>query len=81
MFLPSADNTSTLRADVAGEHFAVALWTVHGILDITRRHLDFVLAGFTDRPATTRKPALSGQRMTQIIRSSPLADHAARPKR
>lgn len=77
------------RADLAGEDLAVALWAVHGILDITRglpvdawrRHLDFVLAGFTDRPATTRQPALSSQRMTQIIRSSPLPDHAPRPKR
>jgi AcrR family transcriptional regulator len=67
------------RADLAGEDLAVALWAVHGILDVTRglpgnawrRHLDFVLAGFTDRPATKPQRALSAGKMTQIIRSSP----------
>lgn len=67
--------------DLAGEDLAVALWAIHGILDVTRgqtvnawrRHLDFVLAGFTDRPVDTQRPPLTSRRMTQIIRSSPLA--------
>jgi AcrR family transcriptional regulator len=69
------------RPDLAGEDLAVALWAIHGILDITRgepinawrRHLDFVLAGFTDRPTATRQPPLSSRRMTEVIRSSPMS--------
>ncbi|WP_280314757.1 TetR/AcrR family transcriptional regulator [Nocardia wallacei] len=69
------------RTDLTGEDLAVALWAIHGILDITRglpvnawrRHLDFVLAGFTDRAAIAPPPALSARRMTQIIKSSPMA--------
>ena len=69
------------RADLAGEDLAVALWAIHGILDVTRglpvnawrRHLDFVVAGFTDRTVTSPQPALSARKMTQIIKSSPTA--------
>jgi AcrR family transcriptional regulator len=72
-----AQRCGAARADLAGEDLAVALWAIHGILDITRglpvdawrRHLDFVLAGFSDRPAAPRHPALSGRKMTQIIES------------
>ncbi len=68
------------RPDLAGEDLAVALWAMHGILDITRgqpvdawrRHLDFVLAGFTDQRAQTSKPPLSPHWMSEIIRSNPL---------
>jgi len=60
---------------------AVALWAIHGILGFTRglpvnawrRHLDFVLAGFTDQPSSTQQPPLTGRWMRQIIRSSPPA--------
>jgi AcrR family transcriptional regulator len=76
-----AQRHGVARTDLTGEDLAVALWAVHGILDVTRglpvnawrRHLDFVLAGFTDRPTTTPQPALSARKMTQIIRSSPPA--------
>jgi hypothetical protein len=69
------------RQDLPAEDLAVALWAIHGILDITRgqpinawrRHLDFVLAGFADRPTTTRQPPLTGDQMSQIIRSSPMS--------
>jgi AcrR family transcriptional regulator len=69
------------RQDLAGEDLAVALWAIHGILDITRgqpvnawwRHLDFVLAGFADRTAATSRPPLSDQQMTQVIQSSPIS--------
>jgi hypothetical protein len=68
------------REDLADEDLAVVLWAIYGILDVSpagcagnawRRHLDFVLAGFTDRPATKPQRALSAGKMTQIIRSSP----------
>ena len=69
------------RPDLAGEDLAVALWAIHGILDITRgqpvnawrRHLDFVLAGFAAASASTSQPPLSGRQMTEVIRSSPLS--------
>jgi AcrR family transcriptional regulator len=75
------------RQDLAGEDLAVALWAIHGILDITRgqpvnawrRHLDLVLAGFADRTTATIQPPLSGRQMTQIIRSSPISRRSRRP--
>jgi hypothetical protein len=69
------------RADLAGEDIAVALWAVHGILDITRgqpinawrRHLDLVLAGFAAPPEATSQPPLTDAQMSQVIRSSPIS--------
>ncbi|UOZ03448.1 TetR/AcrR family transcriptional regulator [Amycolatopsis sp. WQ 127309] len=74
------------RADLTGEDLAVALWAVHGILDVTRhlpvnawrRHLDFVLAGLTDQPATAPHRPLSARKMTQIIRATPPASGGRR---
>jgi AcrR family transcriptional regulator len=76
-----AKRHSAARPDLAGEDLAVALWAVHGILDITRgqpinawrRHLDFVLAGLGDRPAAATQPPLSRPQMTQVIKASPLS--------
>lgn len=76
-----AKHHGAARPDLAGEDLAVALWAIHGILDITRgqpinawrRHLDFVVAGLSDRPAVTTQPPLSRQRMTQVIKANPLS--------
>jgi AcrR family transcriptional regulator len=80
-----AKRAGAARADLAGEDLAVALWAIHGILDITRgqpvnawrRHLDFVLAGFADRGTTTRPP-LTGEHMTEVIKASPMAARGRR---
>ncbi|WP_328608941.1 TetR/AcrR family transcriptional regulator [Amycolatopsis sp. NBC_00345] len=82
-----AQRHGVARADLAGEDLAVALWAIHGILDVTRglpvnawrRHLDFVVAGLTGQPITAPYPALSARRMTQVIRSSPSARLDNRP--
>jgi AcrR family transcriptional regulator len=76
------------RTDLTGEDLAVALWAVHGILDITRRrpvnawrrHLDFLLAGFTDLPARTPHAPLTHAQMTDVIASSPPARQGKDPR-
>jgi AcrR family transcriptional regulator len=76
------------RADLAGEDIAVALWAIHGILDITRgqpvnawrRHLDFVLAGIAGRPEVTSQPPLTSGQMTQVIGSGPISRRGQGPR-
>lgn len=76
------------RADLAGEDLAVALWAIHGILDITRgariqawrRHLDFALAGFAEQGPVSSRPPLTGEQMTQIIQSSPISQRGRQPR-
>jgi AcrR family transcriptional regulator len=76
-----AKRVGAVRSDLAGEDVAVALWAIHGILDITRgqpinawrRHLDFTLAGFADQSLAIGQPPLSSTEMTVVIRASPMA--------
>lgn len=77
--LEQAQRQGLVRPDLAGEDIGVALWAVHGILDITRgslvdawrRHLDLVIAGWTDTSKQLQHPALTDKQMSDVIRNSP----------
>ena len=69
----AAKAAGTVRDDLAGEDLAVALWSIHGILDVTKgtdvdawsRHLYFVLQGFA-APGSA-PAALTSAAMTKVI--------------
>lgn len=77
--LRRAQDAGLVRADLSGEDVGVALWALHGILDITRgtsvdawrRHLDIILAGWTNLDAPLRHPSLTDEQMAEVIRNSP----------
>ncbi|MFI6999930.1 TetR/AcrR family transcriptional regulator [Nocardia sp. NPDC050175] len=70
----NAHRHGAIRADLTGEDVAVALWSIHGILDVTRgstvnawrRQLDLLLLGFADNTAIPTHP-LTPAAMTAII--------------
>ncbi|MEV8610376.1 helix-turn-helix domain-containing protein [Amycolatopsis sp. NPDC051373] len=70
-----------VRADLTPEDVAVALWSLGGVLDITRgttvdawrRHLELVVAGWTNTAAHLGHPPLTDAQMREVIRHSPSA--------
>jgi AcrR family transcriptional regulator len=68
----------TVRSDLTAEDVAIALWSVHGILDVTRgstidawrRHLDLVIAGFTGDTSVGTANPITPQQMTAIIKKA-----------
>lgn len=70
----NAQAHGAVRADLTGEDVAVALWSIHGVLDVTRgcsvnawrRHVDLLLLGFADKTAIPTHP-LTPAAMTAII--------------
>jgi len=77
--LDHAKSHGVVRDDLTKEDVAVALWSVHGVLDVTRghreqawrRHLQLLIAGLTAHGATVTAPPLTAAQMTRIIRESP----------
>lgn len=79
--LARAQSGATVRADLTAEDVAVALWSLHGVLDITRgtsvdawrRHLELILAGWGNQSAQLRHPPVTDPQLREIIRHSPSA--------
>lgn len=79
--LAEAQVCGVLRLDLATEDVAVALWSVHGVLDVTRglpivawrRHLELLLAGFANADVEVSAASLTSAQMSQIIQHSPAA--------
>lgn len=89
--LEHARREGLVRPDLTGEDIGVALWTVHGILDITRgttvdasrRHLGVIVVGWTGSTEPLRHPVLTDAQMREVIRTAlrPAARPAEKPRR
>jgi AcrR family transcriptional regulator len=77
--LAEAQKHRLVRQDLTKEDVAVALWSIHGVLDITRglavdawhRQLDIIVAGWTNSEASLSTAPLQPYEMTAVIQHSP----------
>jgi AcrR family transcriptional regulator len=84
--LSDAQAHRLVRDDLTKEDVAVALWSIHGVLDITRglpldawrRQLEIIVAGWTNRAATLSTEPLTPRQMTRVIQRSPSSTRPAR---
>jgi AcrR family transcriptional regulator len=84
--LAEAQEHQLVRDDLTKEDIAVALWSIHGVLDITRglaldawhRQLEIIVAGWTNTEANLGTAPLAPRQMTEVIQHSP---SSASPRR
>jgi AcrR family transcriptional regulator len=89
MLLKHAQQHGLVRPDLSAEDVAVALWSVHGVLDVTRgvrvdawqRHLEIIIAGWTNSDATLKRRPLSPAQMTRVIKHSPSPAGQGKPRK
>lgn len=82
--LDSAKAHGVVGAHLTKEDVAVGLWSVQGVLDVTRglplnawrRHLELLVAGFRDQSAEPGTRPLTPAQLTRVIRRSPSASTA-----
>jgi AcrR family transcriptional regulator len=86
--LEQAQRQGLVRADLRREDIAVALWSIHGILDITRglpidawsRHVQMIIAGWSNTSANLNARPLSDTEIIQVISHSPSPAKLSRGK-
>jgi AcrR family transcriptional regulator len=72
----AAKEHGVVRADLTKEDVAVALWSVYGVLEVTRghavdawsRHIELLAAGFRDQNAVIAAPSLSPAQVSSATR-------------
>lgn len=76
-----------IRPDVTAQDVAVALWSIQGVLDVSRgldvapwrRHIENCVAGWSNQAFVPGEPSLSPEDIAEVVLRSPSAAKPPRP--